>query len=553
MGKKVLIVGGVAGGASAAARIRRLDEEAEIVIFERDEYISFANCGLPYYIGGSIKDREKLLVQTPEAMRRRFRIDVRINSQVTSVNTEEKKVKVRTKKGEEYEETYDYLLLSPGARPLRPGIPGIESEKIFTLRNIADTDKIKALVDSKDIRKAVVIGGGYIGVEMAENLVERGLEVTLVEATQHILAPFDGEMSAMAEKELVDRGVNLILNDGVKAFEEKDKTLEVILASGTVVEADMVILAIGVAPDTAFLKDSGIELGERGHIITDQNMRTNVEGVYAVGDAVLVSDFVTEQKAAIPLAGPANRQGRIAADNICGLDSSYKGSQGTSIIKIFDMTAASTGANERTLRKYKIPYKVIYVHPSSHATYYPGASQLSIKLIFNDEGRILGAQVIGYEGVDKTIDVFATVMRLKGTIYHLTELELAYAPPYSSAKSPANMAGFVAENVLQGRMEVFSWQDLDSELNNKDSQLIDVRTEIEYENGHLDNSILIPVDELRDRLDELDKDKELLLYCQVGLRGYIASRILEQNGFKVKNMTGGYRSCSTGEVKDKIK
>ena len=507
MGKKVLIVGGVAGGASAAARIRRLDEEAEIVIFERNEYISFANCGLPYYIGGSIKDREKLLVQTPEAMRRRFRIDVRINSQVTSVNTEEKKVKVRTKKGEEYEETYDYLLLSPGARPLRPGIPGIESEKIFTLRNIADTDKIKALVDSKDIRKAVVIGGGYIGVEMAENLVERGLEVTLVEATQHILAPFDGEMSAMAEKELVDHGVNLILNDGVKAFEEKDKTLEVILASGTVVEADMVILAIGVAPDTAFLKDSGIELGERGHIITDQNMRTNVEGVYAVGDAVLVSDFVTEQKAAIPLAGPANRQGRIAADNICGLDSSYKGSQGTSIIKIFDMTAASTGANERTLRKYKIPYKVIYVHPSSHATYYPGASQLSIKLIFNDEGRILGAQVIGYEGVDKTIDVFATVMRLKGTIYHLTELELAYAPPYSSAKSPANMAGFVAENVLQGRMEVFSWQDLDSELNNKDSQLIDVRTEIEYENGHLDNSILIPVDELRDRLDELDKDK----------------------------------------------
>ncbi|NLM36039.1 MAG: FAD-dependent oxidoreductase [Clostridiales bacterium] len=547
MGKKILIVGGVAGGASTAARIRRLDETAEIIMFERDEYISFANCGLPYYIGGSIKEREKLLVQTPEAMRNRFRIDVRINSEVCSVNTEKRTVKVKTKAGEEYEESYDYLLLSPGAKPFTPPIPGIDSKKIFTLRNVSDTDKIKAAVDSNHIKSAVVIGGGYIGVEMAENLIDRGLEVTLIEAADHILAPFDGEMSALAEKELVDHGVKLILKDGVKAFKEKEDGLEVTLSSGTVVRADMAILAIGVVPDTSFLKDSGIELGERGHIITDEHMRTNVEGVYAVGDAVLVKDFVTGEKAAIPLAGPANRQGRIAADNICGLASTYKGTQGTSIIKVFDLTAASTGANERTLKKYSIPYKFIYVHPNSHASYYPGASQLTIKLLFNDEGRILGAQVIGYDGVDKTIDVFATVMRLKGTIYDLTELELAYAPPYSSAKSPANMAGFVAENVLQGRMDVYRWKDIEGDLNINDIQLIDVRTKIEYENGHLDKAILMPVDELRDRLKELDKDKETYLYCQVGLRGYIASRILEHNGFKVRNMTGGYRTYTASE------
>lgn len=553
MGKKILIVGGVAGGASTATRIRRLDETAEIIMFERDEYISFANCGLPYYIGGSIQEREKLLVQTPEAMRSRFEIDVRINSEVISVDSKEKTVKVRTKGGEEYLESYDYLLLSPGAKPLTPPIPGIGSKKIFTLRNVPDTDKIKTVVDNENIKRAVVIGGGYIGIEMAENLIERGLEVTLVEAAEHILAPFDGEMSALAEKELVDRGINLILKDGVRAFKEKENSLDVTLSSGTVVKADMAILAIGVVPDTTFLKDSGIELGERGHIITDEHMRTNVEGVYAVGDAVLVKDFVTGEKAAIPLAGPANRQGRIAADNICGLASTYKGSQGTSIIKVFDLIAASTGANERTLKKYNIPYKVIYVHPNSHASYYPGASQLTIKLLFNDEGRILGAQVIGYDGVDKTIDVFATVMRLKGTIYDLTELELAYAPPYSSAKSPANMAGFVAENVLQGRMEVFRWDDIDGEFNNEDIQLIDVRTTIEYENGHLDNSILVPVDELRDRLDEIDKEKEIYLYCQVGLRGYIASRILKQKGFKVRNMTGGYRTYSTGEYKVEAK
>jgi CoA-disulfide reductase len=548
MNKKILIVGGVAGGASTAARIRRLDEEAEIIMFERDNYISFANCGLPYYIGENIKERDKLLVQTPEAMHRRFRIDVRTNSEVISVNGQNKTVNVKTKDGKEYEEGYDYLVLSPGAKPLTPPIPGIKNDKIFTLRNIPDTDRIKDYVDNKGIKKAVVIGGGYIGVEMAENLIERKVNVTLVEAAPHILAPFDSDMVVIAEKELVENGVNLLLNDGVKSFSDTGEGVEVTLASGTVVEADMVILAIGVTPDTAFLKDSGINLGARGHIIVDEHMRTNIEGIYAVGDAIEVTDFVTGEKSAIPLAGPANRQGRIAADNICGIPSTFKGTQGTSIIKVFKLTAAGTGANERTLQRYNIPYRVIYVHPMSHASYYPGASQLSIKLLFNDEGKILGAQVLGYDAVDKTIDVFATVMRLKGTIYDLTELELAYAPPYSSAKSPANMAGFVAENVLKARMEVFVPEEAE-EFDNEKAVLIDVRTEMEYENGHIEGSIHIPVDELRDRLQEIPKDKKALVYCQVGLRGYIASRILEQKGFEVKNMTGGYRSSAAAKYK----
>lgn len=548
MKKKILIVGGVAGGASTAARIRRLDEEAEIIMFERDNYISFANCGLPYYIGENIKEREKLIVQTPDAMRRRFKIDVRTNSEVISVDGNNKFVKVRTTDGREYEEGYDYLVLSPGAKPLTPPIPGIESNKIFTLRNIPDTDRIKEYVDKGAIKKALVIGGGYIGIEMAENLVERKVEVILVEAAPHILAPFDSDMVVMAEKELVDNGVKLLLNDGVKAFKENDKGVAVTLSSGDVVEADIVILAIGVTPDTAFLKDSGINLGSRGHIIVDEHMRTNLEGVYAVGDAIEVTDFVTGEKAAIPLAGPANRQGRIAADNICGIDSSFKGTQGTSIIKVFNLTAAGTGANERTLKKYNIPYREIYVHPMSHASYYPGASQLSIKLLFNDDGKILGAQVLGYDAVDKTIDVFSTVMRLKGSIYDLTELELAYAPPYSSAKSPVNMAGFVAENVLRGRMDVFDPEGAE-EYDSEKAVLIDVRTKMEYENGHIEGALHIPVDELRDRLVELPREKEALVYCQVGLRGYIASRVLQQNGFKVKNMTGGYKTSFAAKYK----
>jgi CoA-disulfide reductase len=548
MVKKVLIVGGVAGGASAAARMRRLDENIEIVMFERDEYISFANCGLPYYIGESIKDREKLLVQTPEAMKARFNIDVRINSDVLGIDAENKKVKVNSKKRGEYEESYDYLVLSPGAKAIRPKIEGINSNKIFTLRNIPDTDKIKAYVDKNETKSAIVIGGGYVGVEMAENLKERGLEVTLVEAAPHILAPFDTDMVVIAEKELADHGVEIILGDGVKAFKDSEKEIEVTLNSGKKVLADMVILAIGVTPDTTLVKGTGIELGPRGHIIVNEKMETAVKDIYAVGDAVEVIDFITKQKTAIPLAGPANKQGRIAADNIAGLNTTYKGTQGTAVLKVFDLTAASTGNNERNLKRLNIPYKVIYVHPNSHAAYYPGATQMSIKLIFNEEGKILGAQALGYDGVEKRIDVIATVIRLGGTVSDLTELELSYAPPFSSAKDPVNMAGFVAENVLAGRMHPMTFEDLEG-YNMDNAILVDVRTEMEFSNGHVEGAINIPVDDLRERLKELDKNKEIIEYCQVGIRGYIADRILTQNGFKVKNITGGYKSYSTMNYK----
>lgn len=548
MSKKILIVGGVAGGASAAARLRRLDESAEIIMFERDEYISFANCGLPYYIGESIKDRNKLLVQTPEAMKARFNIDVRNNSEVVGIDTKNKIVKVNSKTRGIYEESYDYIILSPGAKALRPNIPGINNDKIFTLRNIPDTDAIKAYVDKKGTKSVVVIGGGYVGVEMAENLKERGLSVTLVEAAPHILAPFDSDMVVMAEKELVENGVNLILGDGVKSFKESETQIEVTLNSNTKLNADMIILAIGVAPDTAFIKDSGLEFGPRGHIIVNDKMETNIENIYAVGDAVEVVDFITKQKSAIPLAGPANKQGRIAADNIAGIGSTYKGTQGTAIIKIFGLTAASTGANERTLQRANIPYKVIYVHPVSHASYYPNALSMSLKLVFNDEGRILGAQGIGFDGVDKRIDVIAATIRLNGTVNDLAELELCYAPPFSSAKDPVNMAGFVAQNVLAGRTHVVAWKDIE-EFSSNDYMLIDVRTEEEFKNGHIEGAVNIPVDSLRERLDELDKNKTLVEYCQVGLRGYVADRILSQNGFKVLNVTGGYKTTSLLDFK----
>lgn len=539
MVKKVLIVGGVAGGASAAARLRRLDENAEIVMFERDEYISFANCGLPYYIGETIKVRNKLLVQTPEAMNKRFNIDVRINSEVISIDSKAKRVTVRSKEKGNYEESYDYLILSPGAKALRPNLPGIDSSKIFTLRNIPDTDRIKSYVDQEQTKSAVVIGGGYIGVEMAENLRERGLEVTLVEAAPHILAPFDSEMSTYAEKELVDNGIKLMLENGVEGFEEKENKITVTVKSGEKITADMVIMAVGVSPDTGFLKDSSIELGPKGHIVVNTNMQTNVEGIYAVGDAVEVVDFVNGKKTAIPLAGPANKQGRIAADNVCGIDSKFKGTQGTAIIKVFSLTGASTGNNERTLQKLGIPYRVIYIHPQSHASYYPGATPMSLKLIFNDEGKILGAQGFGYDGVDKRIDVIAAVMRLDGTVSDLAELELSYAPPFSSAKDPVNMAGFVAESVLTGKQEVITTKDLDN-FNSEKAVLVDVRSKIEYDNGNIDGAINIPVDELRSRIKELDRNKEIWVYCQVGLRGYISARILSQHGYKVKNLTGGY-------------
>ncbi|MEK5253315.1 FAD-dependent oxidoreductase [Paenibacillus sp. FSL F4-0125] len=541
MSKKVLIVGGVAGGASAAARLRRLDEEAHIVMFERDPYISFANCGLPYYIGGSIQDRSKLLVQTPEAMHKRFNIDVRIQSEVVSIDPVNKKVRVESIEKGSYEESYDALILSPGAKPIRPNLPGIESSKIHMLRNIPDTDKIKTKVAAEGTRSAVVIGGGFIGVEMAENLREAGLEVSLIEAGPQILAPFDPEMSSILAKELDEHGVNLIFSDMVQGFADVGEQIEVQLASGTVLQSDMVLLAIGVSPDTSFLKDSGLEFGPRGHILVNERMETNLDQVYAVGDAIEVVDFVNGTKTAIPLAGPANKQGRIAADNVSGLNTTYKGSQGTSIIKVFGITGASTGNNEKTLQRLGLPYHVIYVHPSSHATYYPGATPISMKLIFDPKGTVLGAQAVGYSGVDKRIDDIATVIRFRGTVTDLSELELSYAPPYSSAKDPVNMAGFAAENILQGMTTVFVPKNLEGRDKNN-TILVDVRSEIEHANGHIEGSINIPVDDLRGRLAELDPSKEIWVYCQVGLRGYTASRILQQKGFRVKNLTGGYKT-----------
>lgn len=551
MGNKVLIVGGVAGGASAAARLRRLDENIEIVMFERGEYISFANCGLPYYIGGSIKERENLLVQTPEAMKNRFNIDVRVNSDVTSIDTQNKKVKVISKDKGTYEESYDFLVLSPGAKPIRPNIEGIDSDKIYTLRNVPDTDKIKKAVDEQEVKRAVVIGGGFIGIEMAENLRERGVEVTLVEAAPHLLAPFDSEMASIVEKELNENGVSLVLNNGVKGFNDKENEIDVQLNDGTVINSHMVILAIGVTPDTAFLKDTDIKLGKSGHILVDEYMRTSADGVFAVGDAILVKDYVLGNDVAIPLAGPANRQGRIAADNIAGITSSYKGSLGTSILKVFSLAAASTGNNERSLKRLGKEYKVAYVHPMSHASYYPGATQLSIKLIHDLDGRILGAQAVGYDGVDKFIDVIATTMKFNGTVEDLTELELAYAPPFLSAKSPANMVGFVAQNNLRGAVELFAINDLKN-FDEKNALLLDVREIVEVENGVINDAVNIPVNELRDRMGELPKHKEIWVYCAVGLRGYIASRILMQNGYKVKNLTGGYKSFLQGNFKAKL-
>ena len=538
--KRICIVGGVAGGASTAARLRRLDEHAEIIIFERDEHISFANCGLPYYIGETIMQREKLLVVTPQLMKNRFNLDVRVFSEVIGVDFANKTMTVRNTNTSSYELAYDALVLSPGAKPLRPPIPGIESSRIMTLRNLADMDRIKQVIDQSDAQQVVVVGGGYIGIEMAENVAHRGLKVTVVEAAPHILAPFDTDMVVFAEQELQANGVELVLGDSVTAFEENFVTLK----SGRQVFADLVILAIGVQPDTAFLQDSGLELGPRGHILVNQHMQTNQNGVYALGDAVEVVHYINQQKTAIPLAGPANKQGRIVADHICGLDSKYKGTQGTAIIKVFELTAASTGFNERALQASGVKYHVVHVHPNSHAGYYPGASQLSLKLIFGENGEIYGAQAMGKEGVDKRIDVIATVIRMGGTVDDLTELELCYAPPFSSAKDPVNLAGFAAQNILVGLVAVVMPETLLQQLP-EGVLLVDVRSAAEHSRGAIPHSLNIPVDELRDRLDELHAVDEVWVYCQVGFRGYVASRILQQYGFqRVKNISGGYKSYS---------
>ena len=540
--EKVLIVGGVAGGASTATRLRRLDENLEIIIFEKGEYVSFANCGLPYHIGDVIQNRESLLVQTPESLKARFNLDVRVNSEVIEVNGGDKKVKVKTKNGEEYEENFDFLVLAPGAKPLFPPIKGIESKKIFTLRNINDMDRIKSEIKNNNIKKATVIGGGYVGVETAENLKHLGIDTTLIEAAPHILAPFDSEISNVLEFELVNNGLKLMTSEKVVEFQEAENEIIIKLESGKTVTTDIVILSIGVSPDTKFLESSGINLGEKGHILVNENLETNLKGVYALGDSILVKNYLTNQDVAIPLAGPANRQGRIVAGNIVGRNEKYKGSLGTAIIKIFELTAASTGLNERTLKQLNIAYEKIYLHPNNHAAYYPGASPISIKALYNKENKkILGAQALGISGVDKFIDVIATSIKFKATIDDLTELELAYAPPFLSAKSPANMLGFIGQNIEDGLLEQVFMEDLKN-YNEKENIILDVREELELISGKFNNSINIPLSELRKRYNELPKDKEIWTYCAVGLRGYIASRFLSQKEYKVKNLAGGIKS-----------
>ena len=540
--KKVLIVGGVAGGASTAARLRRLDENLEIIMFERGEYVSFANCGLPYHIGGVIQNRESLLVQTPESLKARFNLDVRINSEVIEVNGKEKKVRVKTKNGEEYEENFDFLVLAPGAKPILPAIKGIENKKIFTLRNINDMDKIKFEIKNKAIKKAVVVGGGYVGIETAENLKHLGIDTTLVEAAPHILAPFDSEISNILEYELVNNGIELMTSEKVVEFQEDANKIIIKLESGKSVTTDMVILSIGVSPDTKFLQGSGINLGERGHILVNENLETNIDGVYALGDSILVKNYITNQNVGIPLAGPANRQGRIVAGNIVGRNEKYKGSLGTAIIKIFELTGASTGLNERSLKQLNITYEKIYLHPNNHAAYYPGASPISIKALYNKENKqILGAQAVGISGVDKFIDVMATSIKFKATIDDLAELELAYAPPFLSAKSPANMVGFIGQNIEDDLLEQVFMEDL-KKYDEKKTIILDIREELELIGGKFDNSINIPLSELRKRYTELPKDKEIWTYCAVGLRGYIATRFLSQKGYRVKNLAGGIKS-----------
>lgn len=541
MTKKIVIVGGVAGGASAAARARRLSEDADIIVFERDSFISFANCGLPYHIGGEITDRNALLVQTPESMNARFNLDIRIKSEVTSIDPDSRTVSVRDlDSGREYQETYDDLILSPGAVPIVPPIPGVDSDSVFTLRNIPDMDRIIRKINIEAPRSAVVVGGGYIGIEMAEALIHRGIETTMVELANQIMPPMDPEMAVPLHQEMRRAGVRLQLNDAVDSVTESSDGLELAMSSGRTLHADMVILAIGVRPENTLAKMAGLALGDKGGIQVDPSMRTSQPGIWAVGDAIEVRDFVTGAPAQIPLAGPANRQGRIAADNILGRSSVYKDTQGTGICKVFELSAASTGASEKLLAAQGMRYEKIYVHGADHAGYYPGATQINLKLLFDPEsGRILGAQAVGPKGVDKRIDVLATAIRGGMTVFDLEEFELSYAPPFGSAKDVINQAGFVASNVCQQEHDICHAEDIPGFSN--DMVLIDVRqpTEIGVL-GTIEQAMNIPVNTLRDNLDRLPKDKTLIVFCAVGLRGYVAYRMLKNLGYKVKNMTGGY-------------
>lgn len=533
--RKTVIIGGVAGGASCAARLRRLDADREIVILERGAYISYANCGLPYHVGDVIKNRSALLLMTPERMWERFRIDVRVQNEVTKIDRVKKTVTVRkTETGETYEQPYDDLVIATGSSPLRPRIPGIDTPRIKTLWTVPDTDEIRAMVQSGTLRTAAVIGGGFIGLEMVENLHHAGLQVSIIEALDQVMAPVDFEMAQMLHENIRSHGVKLHLSDGVDSFKEQGEQVVVTLKSGTEVTADLVILSIGVRPNSALARDAGLKLNERGGIVVDEHMRTNDPSVYAVGDVIEVEDFVFKGRTMVPLAGPANKQGRIVADVLAGRDSTYKGTQGSSVAKVFDLTVASTGANEKTLKKRGMEkgadYESLIITQNSHAGYYPGAAPMTLKLLFApDSGRIFGAQIVGREGVDKRIDTIGVTMRLGGTASDLKDLELAYAPPYSSAKDPVNMAGYVAENIRTGLVRIASY---DAPMTDPEATLLDVREEAEVMAYAVPNAINIPLGKLRERMNELDPEKRIIVFCGIGVRAYTAARILDQNGFK---------------------
>lgn len=539
---KVVIVGGVAGGATAAARIRRLDEQAEIVVFERSGYISYANCGLPYYIGDVITDPEELTLQTPESFFSRFRVDMKVRHEVTAIHPERKTVSVKNLETDEvFEESYDKLILSPGAKPTQPRLPGVGIDKLFTLRTVEDTFRIKEYINQNHPKSAVLAGGGFIGLELAENLRELGMDVTIVQRPKQLMNPFDADMASMIHSEMRKHGVKLALGYTVEGFEERNGGVDVLLKDNAPLHADMVVLAIGVTPDTALAREAGLELGIKGSIVVNDRMETSVPDIYAAGDAVQVKHYVTGEDALISLAGPANKQGRIIADNICGGDSRYLGSQGSSVSKVFDMTAATTGINETNARKAGLDVDTVILSPMSHAGYYPGGKVMTMKVVF-EKGtyRLLGAQIVGYDGVDKRIDVLATAIHAGLKATQLKDLDLAYAPPYSSAKDPVNMAGFMIDNISKGLKQ---WHLHDADKLPRDGSviLLDTRTAWEYSSGHIEGFVNIPVDELRERLDEIEPGKPVYVICQSGLRSYIATRILEGYGYEAYNFAGGFR------------
>ena len=540
---KLVIVGGVAGGASAAARARRLSEDAEIILFERGPDVSFANCGLPYYVGGEIAERKKLLVTTSQQLRSRFKLDVRTRSSVESIDRTAKKVHVRDlSAGREYEETYDKLILAPGAAALRPSIPGIDLPGIFTLRNLQDVDRIKERVD-QGVKQAVVVGAGFISLELVENFVKRGIATTMIELQDQVLPPFDKEMTTPILETLLAKGVKVLLGQSAEGFEQEPEGLVVQLKSGQRLPAQLVILGVGVRPENKLAVEAGLEVGPRGGIRVNEFLETNDRNIYAVGDAIEVTDFVSGDPVQVPLAGPANRQGRIAADNIFGNAVRYRGTQGTAIVGVFDCTAAMTGASEKVLRRANRPYRKVYVHPSHHAGYYPGAETMTLKLLFDPTtGRVLGGQAVSGAGVDKRIDVLAVVIQAGMTVYDLEEMELAYAPQYGSAKDPINMAGFVAGGLLRGEHPQVDVEEILAAPAAERPYLLDVRTPEEFASGHIPGAVNIPVDDLRSRLGELPHDRSIAAYCQVGQRGYLAIRILRQKGFSAWNVGGGYKT-----------